>query len=136
MNPLPKPKTLLVDETRRTLRLAQTFLSQDCDVVACDSVHEAMEQLESVGFHVMVASAHLTSVNVFELVSMARELQPHLHCVVISDVAMPNEVLQTYPHVRGITAPYHPAALIAQVERLVAEGEAAADALYPSRAEG
>lgn len=135
-SPLPKPQVLLVDEVKRTLKLAHAFLTNDYDVVACDTVQEALERLEREGYHVLVASHHLEAIDVFALAERARQVQPHLSCLVISNTTPPHDPSMIRPNIRAIKAPYHPANLIALVDRLIIEGEKAAEELYDSRPPG
>lgn len=130
--PLPKPRVLVLDEERRTLRLTQVFLMRDYDVVACESAETALGLLEQEPFHVVVLSHHLQSMDVFSVAQRAREIQPHIARLLISASAGPRDEEMQQHGVACLRSPYHPAALLELMERLVIEGEEAAATLYPS----
>jgi DNA-binding NtrC family response regulator len=127
---LPKPRVLVIDEERRTLRLAQAFLMNEYEVTACDNPDDGLAIIEQEPFHVLVASHHLQRIDVFQLAARARELQPHLPCLVISNYASPHDPEMQKPGLACITSPYHPATMLDIMERLVIQGETAAEKLY------
>lgn len=129
---LPKPRVLVVDEVKRSLRLAHAFLMQEYEVTACETVAEALDLLQREAFHVLVASHHLHAMNVFDLATRARQAQPHLHCLVVSATTPPHDQTMNRPYILAIKAPYHPATMLMLMERLVIAGEQVAEKLYNS----
>lgn len=133
---LPKPRVLVVDEVNRTLRLAHAFLMQEYEVTCCLTVAEALDLLGREAYHVLVASHHLQAMDVFELATRARQMQPHLHCLVVSSTTPPHDPVMNRPFIQGIKAPCHPATMLMLTERLVIKGEKAAEEFYSSGPNG
>lgn len=127
---LPKPRVLVIDEERRSLRLAQAFLMREYEVVTCEDPLEGLRMFEQEPFHVLVMSHHLQTVDVFEMAERARQAQPHMPCLIVSNTARAHDPEMQKRGLACINSPYHPATMLEVMERLVIEGEKAAESLY------
>jgi CheY-like chemotaxis protein len=84
---ITRPKILLVDDDGDELFLTRTSLEkQDCEVVSATSVTEALRQIATPGFDVLITDLHMPEPgDGFALITAMRHTQPEVLTIVCSD---------------------------------------------------
>jgi CheY-like chemotaxis protein len=87
VNPMTRPKVLLVDDNADELFLTQRSLeARDCEVVSARSVSEALRQIATQRFDVLLTDLHMPEAgDGFAVVTAMRHTQPEALTLVTSD---------------------------------------------------
>jgi ActR/RegA family two-component response regulator len=87
VNPVARPKVLLVNDDNSELFLTRRSLeTQDCDVVSATTVTEALKQIATQSFDVLITNLHMPEPgDGFALVTAMRHSQPQVLTMVVSD---------------------------------------------------
>jgi DNA-binding NtrC family response regulator len=84
MSTLGKYHVLLVDDERPALETASAILSEEFEVVSCQTPREALQHLADGSFHVVCTDFQMPEMNGAELLRQAFERWAHLYGVILT----------------------------------------------------
>jgi len=77
-------RVLVVDDEPAVLLSLQSVLSEDVDLMTCESAERALELLEEHPFHVVVSDFLLPGMNGYDLFRLIRGLPEYTSCLLIT----------------------------------------------------